>query len=160
MLGIRQAPGPVATAFEGLSRRELLLAERSFEQVTLDPGDVLYRPGDEARWASLVVAGSVATGHRFVASQRRSPGRWLGLVATLRREQHSETAWALEPSELLVIGVRELRALLAASPAVSSVVLRAVADDAAEARAMAEGRHSAASLSVGCADRARGSRAA
>ena len=159
MLGTRHSPGALTDAFGPLPRQARRALERSVEHVRLTTGDVLYRADESARWAWVVCEGSIAVGHRLLPSRHRGPGQWVGIVETLRHDVYSDIAWAEEPSLLLAVGVRELKALMDRVPAITSTVLRAVLTEAVDARSERSHANAAAQV-VRCGDRTRAIRAA
>jgi thioredoxin reductase (NADPH) len=95
----------------------------------VEPGDVLFREGDEDYDFFVVLEGSVAavegrgTAERTIAVH--GPGRFLGELGLLVGQPAFYTAVVREPGEVLAVPVDTLRALLAQDPRLGDLLLRA-----------------------------------
>lgn len=113
--------------FSSLSKRECQMIAKSATVVEVEAGAELFREGDTGRDFYLVLAGTVAVrrGRRKVAAL--GPGDYFGELAVLDDAPRSATVTAETPARLLVIGRRELAALLEEVPVMGRKLLVAMA---------------------------------
>jgi CRP-like cAMP-binding protein len=103
---------------------------------TFEPGDVIFREGDESQSeASLVHEGPVEARRRVDGEERvlntLGKGDLLGEVALFRDAPHSVTAIAVEHVTLLVIPAHRLEGMVRGNPELAIGLIRQLARMAA-----------------------------
>lgn len=115
--------------FDGISRRQQLIARQLSTHVKVDTGRVLCRAGSLGSEFFVIASGRVAVervgGSRVELGEGDSFGE-LALLASTPRGQRTATVVALEPTELLVYERRDFLQLVEACPAVATRLLRKV----------------------------------
>jgi CRP/FNR family cyclic AMP-dependent transcriptional regulator len=119
---------------------------------TFNPGDVIFREGDDAKGeAFLVHLGTVEIRIRVAGEERLvntlTKGSLLGDFALFRNAPRSATAIAAEPVTLMVLPANRLDHMVRSNPALAMAIIRDLANRmlAAEDRARnAEARATAA----------------
>jgi thioredoxin reductase (NADPH) len=93
------------------------------------PGDVLFRAGENSREFFVVLSGKVGILEEFGRERRllgvHGSGRFLGELDLFTGQKALVTAVVLEPGEVLAVPVENLRALVARDPNLGDKVLRA-----------------------------------
>jgi thioredoxin reductase (NADPH) len=105
------------------------LSRDGFRRPT-EAGEVLYREGDPTCDFIVILSGKVKIVEGFGSDQERlisvhGPGRFLGELNLLTGEAVFVTAVVAEPGEVLVVPVDRLRAVVARSPGLGDLILRA-----------------------------------
>jgi CRP/FNR family transcriptional regulator, cyclic AMP receptor protein len=103
---------------------------------TFEPGDVIFREGDDSQSeAYLVHEGTVEARRRINGEERvlntLVKGDLLGEVALFRDAPHSVTAIAVEHVTLLVIPAHRLESMIRANPELAIALIRQLARMAA-----------------------------
>lgn len=121
---------PIFCSLDPLEARRL---RASMDELVLQPGDVLFQPGDEGESLCLVVSGHLIVGRCDDRSARQKvvcllgPGALCGEVSLFEGSPHSMTTTALSRAVILQIGNEGLSALLGRQPQVAGHLLRALA---------------------------------
>jgi CRP-like cAMP-binding protein len=107
-------------------------------------GEVLFRRGDAAEGAFLVMEGQVWMGleekARRYPERLLGPGCVLGLPATLSGEPYSLTAKAHEKTRLAFVPRGDVLRLLSTNSSLSLEVLRVLSEEISEMRSLFDGR--------------------
>ncbi|MEM7471258.1 MAG: EAL domain-containing protein [Pseudomonadota bacterium] len=81
-------------------------------EILLEPGDVLYREGDENDFGYILESGEISlfteTDGRRVETERRGPGSILGELSILTGKPRAVTVEALEPCRLFKIPAQQI----------------------------------------------------
>ena len=93
-------------------RRELTVLSSLFDEVQVDPGEVLIREGSPGQELILIVDGKAAVSLRNEPLATVGPGEFVGEMALLERAPHSATVTTLTPVRALVAGSRSFATLL------------------------------------------------
>ena len=121
------ADDPVA--FPTLGAEEIAALDALGTRRRIEPGQYLYRAGDTAYDFYVVLAGevqiSVASDGEERVIARHGPGRFLGELNMLTGLRVFVSAQVMEPGEVVVVPVDELRRLLATRPELSDLILAA-----------------------------------
>ncbi len=118
-------------AFPELTAEQIeALRERGAER-SVEPGDVLFREGDDAYPFIVIVQGRVDIVAGFETDEARlitshAAGRFLGELNLLTGQGVYLTAVVSEPGSLLILERDEFRRLLGEDPTLSEVILRAL----------------------------------
>jgi len=99
---------------------------------TFEPGDVIFREGDESQSEAYLVHEGRVEARRRVAGEEQVvntlvKGDLLGEVALFRDAPHSVTAIAVEHVTLLVIPSHRLESMVRASPELAIELIRQLA---------------------------------
>lgn len=99
---------------------------------TFEPGDVIFREGEESQGEAYLVHEGTVEARRRVAGEERVlntlvKGDLLGEVALFRDAPHSVTAIAVEHVTLLVIPARRLESMVRANPELAIKLIRQLA---------------------------------
>jgi thioredoxin reductase (NADPH) len=117
-------------AFPRLTRDLLAVLEAAGERRTLTEGEVLSRAGEVAREFCVVIRGSLA-GHEDHGSTTQRPirvigqGRFWGGTNLLTGQPAYLTTVAAEDSEVIVLGIDQLRGVIAANQQLGDLILGA-----------------------------------
>ena len=103
---------------------------------TFQPGDVIFREGDESKSEAYLVHEGTVEARRQVDGEERTlntlvKGDLLGEVALFRDAPHSVTAIAVEHVTLLVIPAQRLESMVRANPELAIGLIRQLARMAA-----------------------------
>jgi thioredoxin reductase (NADPH) len=116
-------------AFPRLSDEQIRRLGPEGERRTTEPGQILFREGDEEYDFHVLLDGRVETRTGAGAEERtlavHGPGRFLGELNLLTGGPSFLTAVALEEGEVLVIPAARLRELVTEDPELGDLVLRA-----------------------------------
>jgi putative ABC transport system ATP-binding protein len=119
-----------ADLFRGLDSRQLRLLAFGSVWVRADNGEALYREGDPADGAYLVVSGRAELrAPHGAALEQVAPGRLIGDLAVLLREPRRFDLVATEPVKALRIEAEALRSVIESDITVATSLLRAVANN-------------------------------
>ena len=127
---------------------------------TFNPGDVIFREGDDAKGEAFLVHIGTVEIRKLVAGEQRlvntlKKGELLGDFALFRNAPRSATAIAAEPVTLMVLPANRLDHMVRSNPALAMAIIRDLANRmlAAEDRAReAEARAAAAEERVRTAE--------
>jgi CRP/FNR family transcriptional regulator, cyclic AMP receptor protein len=102
--------------FGGLNDDALLLLAGTLFRIHAQPGDVIFRCGDDARELFIVLNGEVELcGQTKGGKEHRiatlSPGQSFGEICVLDVQRRATTARVLAPSRLLVLSSKDLDVL-------------------------------------------------
>lgn len=117
------------TAFPTLDRAQLALLDALGTRRSVDAGEYLYRQGDAAYDFYAIVSGAVdiviqADGEeRFIT--RHGAGRFLGELNMLTGLRVFVSARVVEPGEVIVVPVADLRRVLTTQPLLGDTILAA-----------------------------------
>lgn len=113
--------------FSSLNKKELALVSRAADVVKVKAGKEIVTEGTAGHEFYLILDGEavVKKGNRKIATL--GPGQYFGELALLDRGPRSATIVAGTDVELVVIGQRELMAVLDAVPAVAHKLLVSMA---------------------------------
>jgi thioredoxin reductase (NADPH) len=116
-------------AFPRLSDEQIGMLAGHGRRRRTQAGDVLYREGDRTCDFFVVLRGKVAVVEGYGGDDRligvHGPGRFLGELNLLTGEAVFTTGVVIEPGEVLVLTVEELRRIVTRDPAVGDLILRA-----------------------------------
>ena len=105
------------------------MLERHGERRRTQPGDMLFREGDERYDFYVVLEGLVAVISGYGGDERliavHGPGRFLGELGLLTGQAALFTAVVREPGEVLVVPAERLRELISQDSALGDLILRA-----------------------------------
>lgn len=122
-----------ADLFRGLDRRQLRLLAFGSVWVRAATGEALYREGDPADGAYLVVSGRAELrAPHGAAFETVAPGRLIGDLAVLLREPRRFDLVATEPLKALRIEAEALLSIIESDITVATSLLRAVANNLIE----------------------------
>ncbi len=91
-------------------------------------GEVIVRQGESTAQMFIIQTGSVVVEHDRVDVATLGPGELFGEMALMTGEQRTATVRAATPSTLVSIDRDAMRALLAVSPELASLVSRVIAE--------------------------------
>jgi len=100
--------------------------------IRLEPGDVLFKEGDDARDVYVISEGTIQIqsetpdGRRVVLA-KLGPGDFFGEMAVINRERRSASALAMEYTTLLVYPADEIENLMTDNPAIGARIIRLLA---------------------------------
>lgn len=118
--------------FAGLDPARLKLLAFACDRLEFEPGQELFREGDPARGAYVILAGEAALSREGasgrVAVGRAGPGDVLGEGAILAEGPRETTARALTPVAALRITREHFRSLMACCPKTMTELLRALGE--------------------------------
>lgn len=126
--------------FAGLSSRELETLNRRLRTEGFGTDQPVYHAGTDADRLFVVATGAVKT-TRMSLDGRESiidvlgPGDFFGTLPALGTERYTDSAWALSPCCLLVMGTAEFDWILGEFPAVAPAALKAVSERLARTQA-------------------------
>lgn len=118
-------------AFPRLSGTQIQTLAREGERRRLQKGDLLFRAGQRCDEFFVILSGTagIVEGYGPAETERilssHGPGRFLGELNLLSGQPELVTAVALEPSEVLVVPMDRLRAVMGRNSDLADVVLRA-----------------------------------
>jgi thioredoxin reductase (NADPH) len=116
-------------AFPRLSEVQIEMLARHGERRRVEPGEVLFREGDERYDFFVILDGKVMVVAGYGDEQRviavHGPRRFLGELSLLTGQAAFFTAVVREPGEVLVVPVERLRALVTQDTALGDLILRA-----------------------------------
>lgn len=103
------------------------------KEVTLQPGDALFKEGDVADHFSILLEGEIqvtklVSGQEIVLVTHSLPGSFTGEIPLLTGTPYVATARALRVSRVLQIRADRFRQILSTCPAVLHVILSALAE--------------------------------
>jgi CRP/FNR family cyclic AMP-dependent transcriptional regulator len=129
---------------------------------TFNPGDVIFREGDDAKGEAFLIHVGRVEIRKLVAGEDRllavsKKGELLGDLALFRNAPRSATAIAAEPVTLMVLAANRLDNMVRTNPALAMAIIRDLANRmlAAEDRA-----RDAEARALGAEERARQAEAA
>jgi CRP/FNR family cyclic AMP-dependent transcriptional regulator len=114
--------------FANCSKASLGQIARLVDEVNLPAGRVLMREGRVGDEFFVIVEGKVRIERGGRRVEIEGPGDFLGEIALVDHRPRTATAICQTPCRLLVLGHREFHTLMADSPAISSAVLKALAE--------------------------------
>jgi CRP/FNR family cyclic AMP-dependent transcriptional regulator len=114
--------------FANCSKSSLGQIARLVDEVSLPAGRVLMREGRLGDEFFVIVEGKVRIERGGRRVEVEGPGDFLGEIALVDHRPRTATAICDTPCRLLVLGHREFHTLMAQSPAISSAVLKALAE--------------------------------
>ena len=116
-------------AYPRLSKEQIRVLAAYGERRAVQPGDVLFRDGDQ--WADffVVLAGKVAIVEGYESTDERllvvhGPGRFLGELSLLTGQVALYSAVVIEPGEILAVPVGQVRDLLTKDAMLGDLILR------------------------------------
>jgi thioredoxin reductase (NADPH) len=116
-------------AYPRLSEEQIRVFGMHGERRPVQPGDVLFRDGDQ--WADffVVLAGKVAIVEGYQSTDERllavhGPGRFLGELSLLTGQAAMYSAVVVEPGETLAVPVGRVRDLLTKDAILGDLILR------------------------------------
>jgi thioredoxin reductase (NADPH) len=117
-------------AFPRLTEDQIASLARHGERRATQPGEVLFREGDEQYDFFVVLEGKVAVFSGYGRADQRQiavhgPGRFLGELSLLTRQAAFFTAVVHEAGEVLVVPVERLRELVCEDVELGDLILRA-----------------------------------
>lgn len=92
------------------------IARHAGHLMSLAPGDVLFREGDQARDAYVLLSGSISVSVRDRAIETVQPGDGLGILSLLDGQPRSTTATAETPCEVAALDARTFRFVVENTP--------------------------------------------
>lgn len=98
--------------FKGLGRRELEEIARLMDEIDVPAGKVLMRQGESGDEMFVIATGRVGVDRGGKRIAERGPGDAIGEMSLLSKGPRNATITALEPTRLLVAGLREFHALM------------------------------------------------
>ncbi|MFL5928435.1 MAG: cyclic nucleotide-binding domain-containing protein [Gaiellaceae bacterium] len=118
--------------FAGIGDRELHGIEQVVQRVNRQPGELLFRQGEEADGLHVVVAGVVGVYRRLPAARevelaRLGPGEVFGELALVDGGRRAATVRALEPTSTLFLGRADFLALVSRMAPSAFTIKRRVA---------------------------------
>lgn len=112
-----------------LDREQLALLANFGQRRRVEPGDILYREGDATYDFYVVLGGRVEIVGNYDGEEAvlavHDAGRFLGELNLLTGQRVYLTARVVEPGEVIVIPVAELRRIIATIPVLSDMILGA-----------------------------------
>lgn len=113
--------------FSTCSRRELSRIARTCDEIDVQAGRVLTKEGESGREFFVIRSGqaTVRRNNRKIASV--GPGQYFGELSLLSRLPRNSTITADTDMDLLVLGQRELSALIEDVPSIAHKMLEAMA---------------------------------
>jgi thioredoxin reductase (NADPH) len=116
-------------AFPRLSDQQLEALAEHGERRRTEPGDVLFREGEQSSEFFVVLEGKVAIVEEQGGQERvigvHGPGRFLGELNLLTGQASFTTAVVQEAGEVLVVPVERLQELVSHDPGLADLLLRA-----------------------------------
>ncbi|MBW2095959.1 MAG: cyclic nucleotide-binding domain-containing protein [Deltaproteobacteria bacterium] len=115
--------------FRGLNDRQLERLSGSTASVAMEPGDVIYREGEEAEAIYVLSRGAVelvtsVNNHiELPVSIIRNPGEMFGSSALIEPHRHTLTAKCQSAGNILVIGRRALQDSMSQNHEVGLVIM-------------------------------------
>lgn len=125
--------------FRSLSKRDLQRVARSADELRVEPGRVLTEQGTVGRECFVIVEGTAAVRRNGRKVATLGPGDAAGELALLDHGPRTATVVAEGPMTVLVIGARELSALLDDIPNLAKKLLASLAARVRELDAKAFG---------------------
>jgi len=119
--------------FSDLSGEDLAPLARVAEVLTVYPGDFVFTSGVRSDHFYVVISGLVSLQDRGRELRRVGPQETLGELAVLDREPLSNSARALQVTELLRIGADEFFEILHEQPEIAEALLRILAGQVRQA---------------------------
>lgn len=113
--------------FSALSRKELQRVAKASDEVTVDAGHELVRQGDVGREMFVLVEGSATVRRNGRKVATLGPGSAIGELSLLDQGPRTATVTTDTPARLLVLGPRELSAVLDDVPTVAHKLLATLA---------------------------------
>jgi CRP/FNR family transcriptional regulator, cyclic AMP receptor protein len=113
--------------FSGLSKRGLRRVVRAASEIDEPEGTVLVREGDLGRELYVLVDGYARVTRKNRKITEMGPGDFFGELAFLSHAPRTATVTATSAVRLMILGARELEALLRAEPQIGSKMLGTVA---------------------------------
>jgi CRP/FNR family transcriptional regulator, cyclic AMP receptor protein len=113
--------------FASCTDRELGRIAKAADEVEVDQGRVLVEQGSPGREAYVIVTGSAEVRRGDEVLAELGPGDHFGELALLDGGERTATVTATSPSVVLVIGRRELSALIDTVPGLAHKLLAALA---------------------------------
>jgi CRP-like cAMP-binding protein len=122
--------------FRACSKHELRRIARVADADSVEPGEVVVKKGDRGHDLFVILSGhaKVKSGQRSVASL--GPGDYFGELAVLNPAPRTATVTAADAMEVLIVGSRELAALLSDVPVLARKLLVGMAQRLQEADAL------------------------
>lgn len=117
--------------FGSCSKKDLRHLARSTRLELLEPDQVLFEEGRPSREAFIVVAGSIVVRRKGRKIAELGQGEFVGEFGLLLRRDHSATATAATPAEVLVLPQVALREAVEELPGLGWKLLRTFADHVA-----------------------------
>ena len=122
--------------FRACSKPDLRRIARAADPNTVKAGEVLVKEGERGHELYVVVAGRASVKRRGRRVATLGPGDYFGELAVLHPAPRTATVSADEPLEILIVGSRELGALLADVPVLARKLLVGMAQRLQEADAL------------------------
>jgi len=117
------------SAFPELSDAQLARLARFGAERAVEPGEVLFQPGDDAYDFFVVLEGRVevrvGSGEDETLVVAHTARRFIGELSMLTQQRAYLTAVVVEPGRLLVVPREDLRRVFAAEPDLSDLILLA-----------------------------------
>ena len=121
--------------FSTCSRRELSRIARSCDEIDVEAGRVLTTEGEYGREFFLIRSGQASVKRRNRKIATLGPGQYFGELSLLSRLPRNSTVTADTDMDLLVLGQRELSALIDDVPTIAHKMLETMAKRLSEADA-------------------------
>jgi CRP/FNR family cyclic AMP-dependent transcriptional regulator len=113
--------------FSDLSKRGLRRVVRAASEIDEPEGTVLVREGDLGREMYVLVDGYARVTRKNRKVAEMGPGDFFGELAFLSHAPRSATVTATSPVRLMILGSRELEALIHEEPQIGTKMLGTVA---------------------------------
>ena len=113
--------------FSTCSRRELSRIARTCDEIEVDAGRVLTAEGDIGREFFLIRSGQATVRRKGRKIATVGPGQYFGELSLLSRLPRTSTVTADTDMGLLVLGQRELSALIEDVPSIAHKMLEVMA---------------------------------
>jgi CRP-like cAMP-binding protein len=113
--------------FAGCWRRELELIARSVDVVDLDDETVVVEEGRAGHELYVVAWGAATVAREGQLLGMLGPGDWFGEGAALAGARHPATVTVVGPTRVVIIGRRELLALVKTVPGLAPRLLKEMA---------------------------------
>lgn len=113
--------------FSTCSRRELSRIARSCDEIDVKPGRALTTEGEIGREFFLIRSGKATVKRKNRKVATLGPGQYFGELSLLSRLPRNSTITADTDMDLLVLGQRELSALIEDVPSIAHKMLEVMA---------------------------------
>jgi CRP-like cAMP-binding protein len=113
--------------FSECSQKELRLIARASDGLIVPAGQVIIKEGTMGQEFYLILSGSCSVKRKGRLAATLGPGQHFGELALLDPRPRNATVTATSEMELVVLGKRELTALLDSVPSISKKLLSAMA---------------------------------